>query len=190
MANKSLQQLLQDFRQATGEMEKLKNALPRIIGVEAVKVVKQNFDLQGYDSGSGVEKWPERTEATNAAYDYNRSSKYRTATGRVSVYKNPLKGSVFNSGNPLLQQTRDLYDAIQYYVVGNKVTIGVDLQVIPYAQKMNEGGDGSWGNNPHTWTPPRKYVPKPREPANPKILKAAATKVEFERDRIMVNFKK
>lgn len=190
MANKSLQQLLYDFRRATGEMEALKNKLPRIIGVEAVRVVRQNFDIQGYDDGNSITKWPARAQATNDAYDYNRTNKFRTAGGNRSKAKNKYKGSVVNSGNPLLMQARNLYMAIQYYLSGRNVTIGVDLSIVPYAEKMNEGGYGSWGHNPKTWTPARQYVPKPNEPANPKITKAVAGKLEVEKARIMKEFKK
>lgn len=185
MANKTLQQLLQDFRKATGEMEILKNNLPRIIGVEAVKVVKQNFQLQGYDNGFGVNKWPPRSPDTNLSYDRGRGRKL----GAGSRAKNQYKGSVFGSHNPILMQTRNLYSSIQYFLAGRNVTIGVDINIVPYAQKMNEGGTGSWGKN-KTWPPARQYVPKPGEPPNPKILKAVAGKVEFEQNKIMKAFKK
>lgn len=189
MANKSLTDLYADFRKATQDMEKLKGNLPRIIGVEAVRIVKQNFTLQGYDDGNNVTPWPARAQVTDDAYDYNRTNKYRTKTGKKSTYKNPYKGSVYSSKNPILEQTRNLYMAIQYAVAGSKVTIGVDTALLPYAQKMNEGGDGTWGNNP-THTPARQYVPKPDEPANPKIIAAVVKKLEFEKDKIMRDFKK
>lgn len=190
MANKSMQQLLTDFRKATDGVVALKASMPRMIGVEAVKVVKMNFRLQGYDDGNGVTPWKERAAVTNFAYDYNRTKSFRTATGRKSSAKNPYKGSVVSSKNPILEQTRNLYNALDYFVSGRNVTIGVDLQIVPYAQKMNEGGPGKWGGKANTNTPARPFMPKPNEPPNPKILSAVEKKLKFEQDKVMREFKK
>lgn len=165
MANKSLSQLLSDWRTARANMEKLSNDIPRIMGAESVKVVKDNFKLQGYDSGTGVAGWEARAEKTDKAYDKRHG----------------VKGSVFNSNNPILKQTRNLYNAVKYAATKTLVTVGVDLGLIPYAQKMNEGGNG---------TPARKYIPGPSEAPNIKILKRIQKKVASERNKAMKNFKK
>ena len=165
MANKSLSQLLTDWRQSRQAMETLNNNLPRIIGTSAVKVVKENFKLQGYDSGTGVNGWEARNPKTDKAYDKRHG----------------VKGSVYQSSKPLLEQTRNLYNSVKYAVMNKLVNIGVDLGLIPYAKRMNEGGGG---------IPPRKYIPGPGEPPNPKILKAIYKKVDFERDKAMNIFKK
>jgi len=52
--SKSLSQLLADWRKAQIDMQKLQSDLPRITGNESVKVIKDNFKLQGYDYGIGV----------------------------------------------------------------------------------------------------------------------------------------
>ena len=189
MANKSLQQLYADFSAATRAMEVFKGRLPAVIGNECVRIAKQNFDLQGYDDGNGVTPWPERSPATNAAYDRNRTSAYRTPTGRKSTAINKYKGSVFGSHNPLLEQTRNMYRNLQFWTTGRRVLIGWDLNIVPYAEKMNQGGPGTWGKN-KTFTPARQVIPHPGEPANKKMLDAVAKKINYEQGKILKDFKK
>jgi hypothetical protein len=169
----SMQQLLSDWRVARNNMEKLQGNLPRIIGSESVKVVKNNFKLQGYDSGTGVKIWPPRSTSTNERYNKRHG----------------VKGSVYQSGNPLLTQTKDLYNAVRYYLQSKSVTVGVDLILVPYAEKMNNGGTGIWGKN-KTNTPARKFIPGPDEQPNGKILKQVHKKVISEREKVLKVFKK
>ena len=175
----SMSALLTRWRGASAKMKKLTDDTPRIIGNECVKVVKQNFPLQGYDSGNGVKPWPKRDPKTDKAYDRGKTvnakgvqSKYRTGNNKT------YKGSVFSSANLLLEQTRRLYNSIKYKAISKSVIIGVDLLLVPYAEKMNEGGDG---------TPARQYMPDPEQPPNPKMLKRVKKKIQFERDKAMGN---
>jgi hypothetical protein len=172
---KSIKDLLQDWRSSKRALEKLVADMPRIMGTVAVNVVKDNFRLQGYDSGSGVIPWEPRHEVTNKLYDR-----------RVWV-----KGSVYSSTRKLLQQSMTLFDGIKYEAQNGRVTIGVDETLVPYAKWMNEGNTGSMG--PHhitTHTPARKFMPTPSEPPNIKILKAVEKKVNYERDKALKLFKK
>jgi phage gpG-like protein len=187
---KTLQQALADFRNAKNRMAQLMDRMPAIMGEEGVKVVKENFDLQGYDTGEGFHPWPKRAEVTNKAYDYNRTKKFRTPTGRVSTAKNSYKGSTYSSKNPILQQTRTLKRGITYFPRKRAVKIGVSPSLIVYAQKMNEGGPGKWGRYAATRTPARQFMPRPDQPPNKKILTRVWTKVKFEQDKIMKDFKK
>lgn len=171
---KSMSDLLSDWRTARTQMEKVVNNLPRIIGNESVRVVKENFKLQGYDSGSGVKPWDKRADDTNKNYDHRYG----------------VKGSVYNSGSPILMQTRNLYNSIKYSIIGKNVIIGVDLTLVPYGEKMNEGGSGTWGKHAKTDTPARQYMPTPNEPPNIKILNAVGKKVKFESDKAMSIFKR
>ena len=153
-------------------MENLVNKdLPKIIGIESVKVVKDNFKVQGYDNGLGVQGWPQRSAKTNKAYSLGRTK------GKQGRYK----GSVYQATNPLLLQTRNLYNSVKYGFAGKTVNIGVDTGLIPYAKAMNEGGRG---------IPARKYIPANGEPPNVKILKKIYGKIDRHRDKIMQNFKK
>ena len=151
---KSLSEALADFRTAKKAHDKLVQNLPRIIGFESVKVVKENFKLQGYDSGAGVNGWPKRKPKTDKSYDK----------------RGKLKGSVYNSSNPLLMQTRNLYNSVNYFTRAKQVLIGVDLNLIPYAQKMNEQ---------------RQYMPQPSESANAKIIARVLNKINFEQEKIL-----
>ena len=174
MANKSLQQLIADFKASRQAMEKLNNDIPRIMGKESVTVVKENFKLQGYDSGNGVRDWDKRKPATDKAYDKGR---VKGKNGKLSKYRKGdsknLKGSVYNSENPLLMQTRNLFNSVKYQQSGGKVEIGVDLGLIPYAQKMNEE---------------RQFMPIYNP--NVKMLKGIQDKIVKERDKAMKEFKK
>ena len=170
---KSMSDLVNDFRAANAAYAKLTDDLPRIIGHEAVKVVKDNFRLQGYDSGSGVIAWPKRLPSTNKRYDKRYS----------------VKGTVFNSASKILVQTGNLKNAVKYFAASHSVTIGVDLSLIPYAKIHNEGGTGlAWGKYSFKM-PQRKFMPSPSEPPNIKILKAVLKKVTYERNEIMKKFK-
>jgi phage gpG-like protein len=163
-----LTDLVKDFATARRGMEKLVKDAPRIIGNEAVRVVKMNFSLSGYDSGNGFTKWVQRKTSTNQAYTRGRSK------GGRSQYK----GSVFSASNPILIQTRNLYNAIQYKTRAKSVFIGVNTTLIPYAKVHNEGGRN---------TPRRQYMPIGG--GNKKITRVAGEKLIFERDRIMKGFK-
>jgi hypothetical protein len=170
---KTIAQLIADMKAAKEAMKKLQADIPRIIGNESVKAIKDNFRLQGYDSGTGVSSWKARSQATNTRYDKRKG----------------VKGSVYQSSNALLKQTGVLYNAVQYKVQGKLVFVGVDLGAVPYAKKMNDGGPGKWGKNA-TNTPPRKYMPANGEPPNAKMLKRVVKKIGSERDRALNNFKR
>lgn len=198
---KSLADALSDFRQAREKMQRLEDQTPNIIGVEALKVIDQNFENESYDSGTGKTRWEARASSTNKGYD-SRSG---------------VQGSVFSSSNPILQQTGNLRDSIKKKVQGRTVFIGVNLDKVPYAKIHNEGGQitiaartqaiyfkaGRFSKRMkgtrkrrvhmpgHSITmPKRQYMPMPNERPNVKILKAAHKKLIFERDKIMKAFKK
>lgn len=169
---RSLQVLLVDWRGARTDMERLVRNMPRVIGVEAVRVVKQNFNLHGYDSGNGFEKWEDRKDATNRAYAANRKK------GRQGIYK----GSVYSPIKPLLKQTLNLYNNIKYQTRGmSSVIIGVDRGLVPYAEAHNEGLHHE---------PMRQFMPHPDQAPNKKILNQIEKKYIHERDRAMKRFLK
>lgn len=174
---KPISQLLTDWRAAHDRMKKLSNDIPKIIGVECVRAVKDNFRLQGYDDGKGVKPWEPRADVTNRSY----------TAGRKKGQQGSKKGSVYQATNPILLQTHNLYNSIKYKAGDKIVWIGVDLNVIVYAKKMNEGGPGTWGPNA-TNTPARKYMPDPDEGMNLKMERAVAKKLTFEYDRALKEF--
>lgn len=169
---KSIATLLADWRASSERMALVERSLPRIIGSEAVRIVRHNFLLSGYDTGSGVKLWPARKLTTDLRYDRR--------TG--------LKGSVFSSSNELLKQTGNLFDAIDYRVEGKNVFVGVNLTLVPYAAIHNEGLTGSaWGKVPFKM-PRRQYMPAPGDPPNTIMTRAVKGKIDFEVQKAMKNF--
>lgn len=162
---KDLKDALSDWRKAVEQIEKLNSRMPTIMGNEALKVIDKNFENESYDTGSGKEKWEQRSAKTNAQYDSRKGG---------------LKGSVFNSANKILQQTGNLRDAVRKKVYNASVFIGVDLKRIPYAQAHNEGNE---------YLPQRQYMPIEGEPENPAIMIAVLKKIKFEHEKIMRIFK-
>lgn len=162
---KSMRDLTTDFKTMKSKMQKLITDAPRIAGVEAVRVVKENFKLQGYDDGRGITRWEDRKASTNKSYD-KRSG---------------VKGSTFNSKNPLLKQTLTLYNSIRSKVNGKRIFVGINLDLVPYGRRHNEGLDKM---------PKRQFMPAPTDGKNIKITKAVKSKILYERDRIIKNFKK
>ncbi len=183
---KDLTTLANDIAQARKGMQTLNENLPRIMGVESVKIVKYNFDIEGYDSGNGITQWAKRKAATNAAYDRGRSKITRGAnTGKLSKYRSgknsTFKGSVYSSAKPLLRQTLTLFNGIHYRVSGRRVFIGVDLGLVPYARAHNEGLNHE---------PRRQYMPYGSQRANPKILGVIKKRIDYEQGKVMRVFKK
>lgn len=163
---KDLSNLVRDFIQTRNKLITLYKALPRVAGNEAVREVKKNFTQQHYDLGSGTEAWKPRTKWTNARYDARKG----------------VKGSVYNSKNPLLLQTRNLYNGIHYVVIGTRAYVGVNLALVPYARDLNEG-------NPSKRLPPRKFIPIYGEKI-PNIEKAFRGRYDIMFKEIMKDFKK
>jgi hypothetical protein len=178
---KPLSQLLTDWRNSRIALQKLDNDIPRIIGNEAVRAIKSNFKIQGYDNGRGVRGWVHRAAKTDKSYDRGKNqtssgpSRYRT--GKNSTYK----GSVFSSSNPLEVQTHNLLNSVKYKAFGRRVFIGVDTGLVPYAKIQNEGGRG---------IPARQYMPKPSDPPNPKMLKQIDRKIVSQREKALALFKR
>jgi hypothetical protein len=198
--SKNLLDLISDIRAKQAAMKKLQQDMPRIIGVESVRILKDNFKKGGYDSGAGFTAWKKRSEDTNTAYDYNRTSAYRTPKlHKKSRYKNPYKGSVVSSKHPILVQTGNLRDALTYQINGKTVRIGVMPNIAKkkgalkdahtYAEMMNEGGTGKWGKH-STSVPRRQFMPRPSDGPNPKILSAIKKKYESELDKFMKDWHK
>ena len=165
---RSLTELLSDFRQSRAAMETLANNLPRIIGVESVRAVRNNFKTESYFGGN---KWVPRSDKTNKAY----------MAGRTSGKQGRYKGSVFSASKPLLRQTLNLYNSIKYRALGKRVFIGTNLSLIPYANAHNEGLNHQ---------PRRQFMPFGNQPVHPIILSAIGKKYTSERNKALLKFKR
>ena len=183
---RSLLGLMHDFNKKRAALEHMQKALPAIIGNECVKVIKNNFKEQQYETGSS---WKPRTQATNTAYEYNRTASYRTPKlGKKSKYKNPYKGSVVHANRPILVQTGNLRDSVTFKTEGQKVFIGIMPNVKKtgalqeahtYARINNEGGQGHWGKH-STKIPARQFMPRPSDGPSPEMIKRINKKIDSE----------
>lgn len=109
-----------DIRRNAAEAEKVFKQVPRIMAGAAIKMKDANFSARGFiENGSVVQPWPARKSET-------------TRSG----------------GKGVLTDTGTMQDSVKARVSGNKVTVGIDLNKVPYAQIHNEGGKTS----PHTIT--------------------------------------
>jgi|GEM_PF-1561141 hypothetical protein len=189
---RNLTDLIADIRKRSSDIQKLEKNMAKIIGVESVKIIRNNFQIQGYETGG---TWAKRKQVTNTAYDYNRTAAYRTPKlGKRSRYKNPYKGSVVSSKNPVLVQTGNLRDSITYQINGKIISIGVFPNFIKagakvashtYVKKMNEGGPGTWGKYARTSTTARQFMPRPGQPPTKKMELVYIKAYEAELNRIM-----
>lgn len=197
MAINGIPHALDDLRKVKADLEKLQKDAPRMAGVEAVKWIHGNFAKQGYKG----RRWKKRKDSTNKRYD-SRSG---------------VKGSVFNSANPVLDQTGNLKDSIRAKTEGNKTYIGFNTDKVPYGVIHNEGGTIEIGSKTRSVyfmgnrfaqrgkhnraenliykahiirMPQRQFMPKPNDPIDPSLMKAVTSKINFERNKIMSIFKK
>lgn len=180
---RSLTDLFRDIQSARKQMQAVADAAPRIIGVESVKAIKENFRLEGYDSGNAFTKWKDRKPSTNAQYD--RGKKLNQKTGKLSRYRvgknGTYKGSVFSSSKPILDQIGTLKNSIAYRANKRNVFIGVNNNLVPYAKAHNEGLNHQ---------PKRQYMPLPGQPASPKIVTNVKRQLDYQTAKAMRLFKR
>ena len=186
---KDISQLAGDLSKREAAIKKLNIAILPASGIICVKEIKNNFTkMQGL--------WKPRSKTTNDLYDYNRTNAYRTPKlHKVSKHKNPYKGSVVRSTNPILLQTRNLRDSVTYKVIGNDVAIGVfhrsytiggeTHDVLSYARLHNEGGSFKMFGKHTAQMPKRKFMPKPSEGPTATMRLAIRKKYTMELDKIM-----
>jgi phage gpG-like protein len=191
---KSLSNLAGDMKLKADAIKKLETQFPIIIGVECVKEIKGSFAKQGYNSPG---EWPKRSQVTNLLYEYNRTNDYRTPKlGKISKYKNPYKGSVVHSSNPILLQTRNLRDSVSYNASGKGVLIGVFHRMSPtghdslgYAKIHNEGGTFMMFGKHSAHMPRRQFMPKPSQGPTRQMWDMIDNKYSLELKKIMGSWK-
>ena len=137
-----INRLTHDFSAMRLEYIALAEKIPRLVGILGKKIMRENFDAQGFKEAAGaVSAWRPRSPVTNSIYD-SRSG---------------VQGSVYNSRNPILRQTGNLYNSITYRISGKEIAIGCNLNQVPYAKLMNEGGRVRFGHQTK-YVPARKFI--------------------------------
>lgn len=111
----------------------LRNDFPDIVGVEAVKHFKENFQNEGFTNQT-LQKWDDVKRRTNPP---------ESQMGKASTTRKILTG-----------QTGDLGDSLDYNANFNTVAITTDL---PYAQAHNEGTTTA-GRGNKTTIPKRQFM--------------------------------
>jgi phage gpG-like protein len=140
---KTIADLFNDLKETETNLLKLKDNLFEFEGQVALRYIQGNFKSQGYDHLTN--SWQKRDSKTDYAYDnYSR-----------------YKGTVYSSNNPILKQTGDLFNSIQYFP--NKMTGYVDIGIredsptYEYARANNEGVEGKLPQRKFIgWTPALK----------------------------------
>jgi len=125
---RDLKFLADDMRRNATEVDKLMRDAPRIIAGAAVKMKDANFSAQGFiENGKVVSKWPARKKETT-----------RT------------------EGKRILHGIGTMQDSVKSRIAGKRISLGVDLAKVPYAQIHNKGGKA--GRGLKTEIPERKYL--------------------------------
>ena len=165
--------LRDDFHKSTAQLKKLhEDELLRYAGVEGVKLVKDNFKEQSFDH---EENWEPRPDWVNEIYDTNPA----------------YKGSYIKGSNPIAKQTGKLRDSNHFEVTPNKVLIGTNTNLVPYAKTINEGGKSYWAQAGRTINViARKFLPVTEDSTFiNKIWNKAKVKYETRLNQIMSNFR-
>lgn len=198
---KDMNDLVRDLQKRDEALKKLERDFPRIIGIESVRIIKQNFGLQGYRATStGTKSWQKRSPVTDEMYDYNRTASYRTPKlGKKSTHRNPYKGSVVSSKNPVLKQTGNLRDTVTYKVSGNTIEIGLwtkpvtiagkTVDTIVYGKIHNEGGTIMMFGKHAVHMPQRQFMPTPQQGPNKLMQDTYKKEYQVRLNKIMGQWK-
>jgi hypothetical protein len=175
----TLLDLENDLSTMEKEMRGLVGRFNTIIGQESVKIIKENFDLQGYDDGVSFKVWAERSEVTNNWYDSGVSANRK---GKSVLYK---------STNPILTQSKNLkIDSLQYRARKGEVDVGVYRSVVMLNGEPHDAVEYGQENNEGTSiVPQRQFMPMPDEGANEKMAANFLGRWKWEEQKIMSKFK-
>lgn len=146
---RNLNFLAEDMRRHAAEVNRMMQAAPRIIAGAAMKMKDANFSAQGFiENGSVANPWPRRKKETT-----------RTQGKRV------------------LHGIGTMQDSVKSRIAGKRISLGVDLAKVPYAQIHNEGGKAGRGLKAEM--PERKYLGYTID-----IEKITEREIAFRLDRI------
>ena len=114
--------------------------LPGVVKIEGLDFIHDNFDKQGFDTGGGVEKWPERKMPK---YIWRRSSKGNSKSRQLRATK---AGNQFlkDQGRSLLVKKGHLRRAWDRDTKASEAEVAFK-NTLPYAEPHNEGTNAGRG---------------------------------------------
>lgn len=168
-----IRKLVEDFKGWSEEVRRLQKKIPRYVAAAAEKMKDANFSAQGFvENGTARPRWKKRKQENHLT------------RGRHILYGN---------GN--------LQNNVKAKALAERVSVGVDLSKVPYAQIHNEGGRFVQYVKAHTRRhrktgrrhqvrsfsrklnmPQRKFLGY-----SPDILKSAEKDIRHEFDKIFKN---
>ena len=179
-----LNDLENDLGKMESEMKSFVAGFNKTIGTVAVGIIKSSFAMSSYNSGEGSNKWTERAENTNYAYDSHNYG------GTKTVGIRGKKSSVYSSVNPLLLQSHNLIDSISFRAFKDYIDVGIYPKIVMvngiphnselYGQENNEGA-----NN----LPQRQFMPKPDEGPNMAMVNSIEGAWKSGESKIMSKFR-
>ena len=125
-----MQRLFKSARRVIGK------ELPGIVKVEGLDFIHDNFDLQGFDTGSGVERWPVRKVPKvwrRKAKTGKRSQQLRATKAGARWLKDQNRALLVKRGH--LRRSWDKDTSAGDAAVTFRSTL-------PYAARHNDGLDG------------------------------------------------
>lgn len=128
---------LEDFQKMLNRAAKrIPDKLPRIVETEGLNFIKENFKDEGFNTGSGVNKWKKRQTTRNG----RDITKYRTnrvgTKGELNTYGRRIQGRAILTGyNTAGNKLRNSFDSSR----SRKRVVFRTYKA--YAQRHNEGLD-------------------------------------------------
>lgn len=110
----------------------LKGAALDVVGMEAMKFIRMNFDKQGFVGGRGLQKWAKRKKPASVYYKRGKRRGQLTKTGKAYMRKKSMPLFSSSGGGSLMRNSFD------YTKSGYSVKIYSHL---PYAFYHNYGTD-------------------------------------------------
>ena len=154
-----LNDLENDLDKMESEMKHFALNFPKTMGKLAVGNIRSSFAMSAYNSGGSSKPWQERSERTNYGYDAHLYGGTKLKTNK--------QGGNYSSANPLLVQSKNLINSVDYKAGSDSIDVGVYSHIVMingvphdsevYGQENNEGGKN---------LPQRQFMPKPDEGPN------------------------
>lgn len=133
--------------------QEVERVLPISIGNDAVNLFVSNFDKQGFDTGNGVEKWPEVQRRLKGLSQSIHVRSIKTHQGR---YKNPSGNSLSSQLSAILVRSGKGKRAVHNSLRTPRVTGG--KIIIPFEVASDYMGYHNYGGSIAGRPPKREFM--------------------------------